>query len=98
MDDLDQAILTQLQQSGRASITELARRIDLSPPATHARIRHLEAQGIIRQYTALLDRERVGYDMLCFVSVTLRSHTPEQVEEFRSAIQAMPEVLSLIHI
>jgi DNA-binding Lrp family transcriptional regulator len=98
MDDLDQAILTQLQQSGRASITELARRIDLSPPATHARIRHLEAQGIIRQYTALLDRERVGYDMLCFVSVTLRSHTPEQVEEFRSAIQAMPEVLECHHV
>ena len=56
LDDLDKAILEQLQIDGRISNADLARRINLSPPATHARVRQLEKRGYIRQYTALLDQ------------------------------------------
>jgi Lrp/AsnC family leucine-responsive transcriptional regulator len=98
LDNLDRAILYALQINGRMSNVELAQRINLSPPATHARIKRLEQRGYIRQYVALLDQEKVGYDMLCFVNISLQLHQPEQVEAIREAIREMPEVLECYHV
>ncbi len=98
LDSLDRAILAELQANARISNAALARQVNLSPPAVHARIRRLEQQGFIRQYTALLDREKMGYDMLCFVHVSLRTHGPKQVEQFRQALREMPEVLECYHV
>ncbi|MBW7881634.1 MAG: Lrp/AsnC family transcriptional regulator [Caldilineaceae bacterium] len=92
-DELDMAILDALQRDGRVSNAELARRLNLSPPAVHARLRRLEEQGFIRGYVALLDREELGYDMLCFVNVSLQNHTLEQVQHFRTAVSQIPQVL-----
>lgn len=83
-----------LQEDGRISNVELARRINLSQPAAYARRRRLEKRGLVRQYVALLDREKVGYDMLCFVRVSLEKHQTQSVEQFRQAVQQMPEVLA----
>lgn len=97
-DDLDRAILQILQNDGRISNVDLANRVSLSPPAIHARLKRLEQRGYIRHYVALLDREKVGYDMLCFIEVSLQLHQPEQVENFRQVIQQMPEVLECHHV
>lgn len=94
----DKAILDILQAEGRVSNAELARRVSLSPPATHARLRRLEEGGLIRGYAALLDREKAGFDMLCFVQISLQLHQPEQVEAVRAAIRGMPEVLECHHV
>jgi Lrp/AsnC family transcriptional regulator, leucine-responsive regulatory protein len=98
LDELDRAILQALQTDGRISNADLARQINLSPPAVHARIRRLEKQGYIRQYTALLDPEKAGYDMTCFVQMSLQVHQHQQVEAIRLAIQQMPEVLECYHL
>ena len=94
MDELDRSILRVLQVNGRISNADLARQINLSPPAVHARMKRLEQQGVIQQYVALLDREQVGYDMLCFVNVSLALHQREHVDNFRQLVREMPEVLS----
>ncbi len=93
LDDLDKAILDTLQNNGRISNAELARRINLSPPATHARVRQLEKLGYIQQYTALLNREKAGFDMLCFVHLSLQLHQKESIDRVRQAIRQMPEVM-----
>ncbi len=98
MNELDIAILRELQDDGRLSNVELARRINLSPPATHARIKRLEEQGLIRQYVALLDPVKVGYDMVCFVSISLQLHQSEELEAMRRRISRMPEVLECFHV
>jgi len=98
IDDIDRAILREIQQDSAISQVELARRVSLSPPAIHARMRRLEKLGIIRQYVALLDREKAGYDMLCLVNVTLQRHQLEQVNNFRAAVQQMPEVLECFFV
>ena len=98
LDELDIAILRELQDDGRISNVELARRINLSPPATHARIKRLEEQGLIRQYVALLDPVKVGYDMVCFVSISLQLHQSEELEAMRRRISRMPEVLECFHV
>lgn len=98
LSQLDRAILRELQADGHVSNADLARRINLSPPATHARVRRLEQLGYIRQYTALVDREKLGYDLLCFVQVTLQLHQPEQVRSFPEHIRQLPEVLECHHV
>jgi DNA-binding Lrp family transcriptional regulator len=98
LDSTDKLILQILQEEGRLSNAELARRVSLSPPATHARLRRLEEDGYIRQYAALLDREKAGFDMLCFVHISLQLHQPAQVEAVRAAIREMPEVLECHHV
>lgn len=75
------------------SVAELARRVNLSPPAVHARIRRLEEQGVIQGYVALINRETLGYDMLCFIQVSLQTHSSEKVRDFRERVANMPEVL-----
>jgi Lrp/AsnC family transcriptional regulator, leucine-responsive regulatory protein len=98
IDEIDKSILSILQDDGAISNVELARRISLSPPAVHARIKRLEELGYIRQYVALLDREKVGYEMLCIISVTLQFHHMEQINTFREAVMTMPEVLECLFL
>lgn len=98
LDELDRRILIELQCDARIANAELARRLNLSPPAVHARVRRLEEQGYIRGYCALLDRERLGFDMLCFIQISLQLHQIDQVNHFRSQIQEIPAVLECHHV
>lgn len=98
LDEVEIAILRELQVDGRLSNAELARRINLSPPATHARLKRLEEQNIIRRFVAILDQDMVGFDMMCFVSVSLQLHKVEELEEFRAIINDLPEVLECFHV
>ncbi|HBY99385.1 MAG: Lrp/AsnC family transcriptional regulator [Ardenticatenaceae bacterium] len=98
LDNKDRDIVTILQHEGRVSFAELGRRIELSAPAVHARVRRLEEQSLIRGYAALLDRERAGNDVLCFINVSLLHHQREEDERFRNEVLAMPEVLECHHV
>ncbi len=97
-DELDVAILEELQVNGRISVADLARKIHLSQPAIHNRIRRLERQGVIRQYVALLDREMVGYDLLCFVQISFQAHSHAQMNALHEAISQMPQVLECFRL
>ena len=98
LDELDKALLRELQTDGRLTNVELARRISLSPPATLTRLKRLEKDGYIRNYAAIVDREKAGYDLLCFIQIGMQTHQFEQVENFRKLVQDMPEVLECHHI
>jgi DNA-binding Lrp family transcriptional regulator len=98
LDEKDLALLQYLQQDARITNTELARRVDLSPPGLQRRLRKLEESGVIEGYVTLVNREALGFDMLCFVQVTLQRHEPQANQGFMEAVQAMPEVLECFHI
>jgi Lrp/AsnC family leucine-responsive transcriptional regulator len=98
IDDYDRAILDALQTDGRIANAELARRLALSAPAIHARLRRLEEVGLISRYAAVLDREKLGFDLLCFVNISLQRHTREHVALFRQRIQEIPQVLECHHV
>ncbi len=98
LDGIDRQVLRLLQRDGRQSSVDLARSVRLSPPGLMKRLRRLESTGVIRGYAALLRREAVGLDLLCFVQVTLAHHQPPMVAGFSKAIQALPEVLECHHM
>lgn len=67
LDDVDWAIIGQLQHEARTSLSELGRRVNLSPSATTERVRRLEALGVITGYHASVDLAKAGYPVLAIV-------------------------------
>lgn len=97
-DELDLAILEELQANGRISVADLARKIFLSQPALHNRIKRLEREGIIDQYVALLNREIIGYDLMCFIQISIQPHSMEQISRVEALVNEMPEVLECYRV
>lgn len=98
LDAIDREILTALQRDARISNAALARRVSLSATGVQKRLRKLEATGVIRGYTTQIDHESIGYDMLCFVHVTLEKHDLDDVRRFRQTVCELAEVLESHHI
>jgi len=92
-DQLDRAILEELQINSRMSVADLARKIHLSPPAVHQRIKRLERAGVIEKYVALINREALGYGLLCFIRVSIQPHTKAQLDGFQARIDSLPSVI-----
>lgn len=91
IDRIDLQILDLLQENGRISQHDLAKAVGLSAPAVGERLRKLEDRQIIRQFTAVLDPRRLGWDILAFISVGINGS--RHFQDFRQRIAAMPEVL-----
>lgn len=92
LDRFDQAILKVLSEDGRMSIADLARRIGLSKSPTQARLKRLEAEGIITGYRALVDPIRLGLDHVAFVEVRLTDTREKALAEFNAAVRKVGEI------
>ncbi len=87
-----------LQEDGRMTNADLARRIGLSPPSTLQRVRKLEKSNYIEKYTALLNQEQLGYSLVVLAMVSLALHQEQPIEQFRAEVQEVPEVLECFHV
>jgi len=96
IDDIDALILELLQDNARISQADVARAVGLAPSAVLERIRKLEARGIVKGYTALLDPHALDQRMLAFVAV--RSAEAPGDESVARALAQCPEVLELHHV
>jgi Lrp/AsnC family leucine-responsive transcriptional regulator len=74
LDKTDRRILAILQDNGRLSNQDLAEQVSLSPSPCLRRIKRLEEAGVIRQYVALLDADKLGLGLLAYVNVRLEKH------------------------
>ena len=92
LDVIDRRILAELQRNGRASTVELSEHVHLSPAQCHRRQRRLEEAGLIRDYVARLDAEKMGYKVVAFVSVTIANGPYKQPQKFQHAIAGIPEI------
>ncbi len=92
LDSFDQAILSVLETEGRISGADLALRIGLSKSPTQARMKRLEAAGVIRGYGARLDRVRIGQAHVAFVEVRLSDTREAALQAFNKAVLLVPEI------
>ena len=75
LDKTDRKILAILQADGRLSNQDVAERVSLSPSPCLRRIKRLEEAGVIKQYVALLDPDKLGLGLLAYVNVRLEKHS-----------------------
>lgn len=92
LDTFDRKILSILSEDGRLSIADLARRIGLSKSPTQARLRRLEADGIITGYRAMIDPIRLGLDHVAFVEVRLSDTREAALSAFNAAVAQVGEI------
>ena len=93
MDKTDKAILELLQTNADISTTEIADRVGLSTTPCWRRIQRLEADGVIRQRVALLDRDALNLGVSVFVSIKTNQHNLQWLERFAQRVSEFREVV-----
>lgn len=89
---IDKKILTQLQNEGRITYAELARRVGLSTSPCLERVKRMERLGIIKGYTALLDANYLNAGLVVFVQIRLHRTAQDVFEAFKAAAIGLSEV------
>ena len=90
LDGIDKQIIAHLQENARISNREIAKRIGLTATPTIERVKRLEREGVIKGYTAVLEKEKVGKGMTVFVKVTLSVHQMSLLDDFIEAVRGIP--------
>ncbi len=91
-DDIDLAILRELQADGRMTNVELAQRVGLTAPPCLRRVRSLEKSGVIEGYHADLNGTALGYSITVFAMISLSSQSDAALKAFEAHIATIPEV------
>lgn len=93
LDAIDRHILTLIQSDAGLSSAEIAERVGLSQAPCWRRIKRLEEAGVIRMRATLLDRKKLGLNVLVFAHVKLSGHGRETLPQFEETVRRLPEVM-----
>ena len=92
LDTIDRMLLAELQDEGRVTNVDLAKRVGLTAPPCLRRVRALEEAGVIKGYHAELDASKLGFAITVFAMVSLKSQAEEDLRGFEQHIKGLPEV------
>lgn len=93
LDTIDLRILAELQQDGSLTNVALARKVHLSPSPCLARVKALEAAGVIERYVALASAKALGLGLNVFISISLKAQTKEALADFERRVSEHDEVM-----
>ena len=91
MDAVDERIVGHLRDDARASFAEIGAVVGLSAPAVKRRVDRLRARGVIRGFTARVDREILGWATEAYVEVFCQGTVAP--DELRRSLERIPEVV-----
>ncbi|PLX36778.1 MAG: hypothetical protein C0606_13260 [Hyphomicrobiales bacterium] len=92
LDQIDRSILSILSRDARISMTELGQRVGLSKTPVTARVRRLEADGVIVGYRAELSARQLGLEHIAFLEIRLSDTREKALQAFNKAVREIPEV------
>ena len=92
LDITDWRILKELQNDGRMTNIELARRVGVTPPPCLRRVRALEKAGVIESYRCLIDAKSVGFELTAFAMLGLSSQAEADLLAFEEQVHNWPIV------
>lgn len=94
LDDVDAAIVAQLERDARTTNAELAAIAGVAPSTAHARLRALESRGVVRGYHASVDHAQLGRGLQAIIGVTLRpGKRQESLTDFTAHVKRLPQVI-----
>jgi Lrp/AsnC family transcriptional regulator, leucine-responsive regulatory protein len=98
LDATDKKLLELLQQDTKQTNKALSDKLNLSVTAVYERIKKLEREGIIKNYVALLDRNKINKGFVVFCHVKLIQHSREFLTVFESQVTKLDEILECFHV
>ena len=93
LDRTDLRLLAELQKDASLSNLELADKEGLSPTPCARRVKRLVTEGFIERQVAILNPEKLGYDLTAHVSISMDRHTPDRFDNFETEIATYAEVI-----
>jgi Lrp/AsnC family transcriptional regulator, leucine-responsive regulatory protein len=96
LSETDARLVAILQQDGRRSYAELGTDLGMAGPSAHERVKKLEARGVIRGYSAIVDPPAIGLTVLAFTWVTQAPGTI--ANDLTPAFAAIPEIEECHHV
>ncbi len=98
LDHFDWRILEELQKDSGQSQRSLSDKVGLSQNACWRRLKALEASGVIKSRTVVLDRNRLGAGFVVFSMIKTRHHSAGWLKKFRNHVSAIPDVVDFYRI
>ena len=96
MDHIDSKILSCLTRDARMNASQISQRVNLSVSAVIERMKKMEASGVIKGYTAVIDERLVGFAVQAMISIRLEH--PKYNQEFNSQMCAHDRVMECFYI
>ncbi|PKM88792.1 MAG: Lrp/AsnC family transcriptional regulator [Firmicutes bacterium HGW-Firmicutes-12] len=96
MDKIDTKIIQLLKENSRTTCSDISKKVLLSVPAVTERLRKLEDENIIKQYSLRLNRKKIGLNMLAFVLISIDNTEPKG--DFRELIASSDWIFEAHHI
>lgn len=93
LDNTDLKILTLMQRNASLSIGQIAEEVNLSQPPCWRRIKKLESAGYIDGQVTMLNRKKLGLNVVVYTEVKLTANGRQEVGKFEEAINSFPEVI-----
>ncbi len=87
LDDINKAIISQLQEDGRRSYAAMASSVGLSEAAVRQRVQRLIEAGIM-QIVAVTDPLQLGFDRQAMIGIKVRG----PIEPVADQLAALPEI------
>ena len=98
LDIVDKKLLSLLQQDTKKTTKALSLKLNLSVTAVYERIKKLEREGIINNYVALLNRNKIDKSFVVFCHIKLIQHSKDFLTKFESEVIQLDEVLECFHV
>lgn len=92
-DELDLALIAQLQENARRPVAQLARQLKRPTATIRDRLRRLEDSGVIQGYTAVIDAAKIGLLIKALVHISTSGQAVDP-DRFLDAVGQIPEVAS----
>jgi len=87
---LDKKILSLLLSNSRLSYREIARKTKTSIATVIQHVRKLESQGVIKSYTAMLDHEKLGYEISVIIEIVVSkgklTYVEQKIAKYRNVL------------
>ena len=98
LDSTDHQILHLLQQNAKFTIKEIATEMGMTTTPVYERIKRMEEHGYIRNYVALLDKDKLGLHLTVLCKVTLQEHNKAHMESFEAQVKLQEEIIECFQI
>ena len=92
LDRIDRAILNELARNARISMIELGQKVGLSKTPVAARVKRLEAEGVITGYRTEFSARRLGLEHVAYLEVRLSDTREQALQAFNTAVREIFEV------
>ena len=93
IDDLDKKILTVIQKNAGLPLSEISKRVGISPTPCWNRIKKMEEAGVISARTIVLNRKAINLSIVVFLSIRVSHHSKDWITSFQEIIDKHEEII-----